>query len=152
MYVLLIPVSEFGFAVCSPWCPVDELLAAALWLDVRALDLFYAVSGHPRSLLGRPELAAGGNHHSTALTQPDPEVRGLVLGCPRFVSVGDRCSAVCRLTCQSLSAGCFPGAAVPCWVKKCSSVGARGRSGRTTQSKGTLIKINRLEGLQRDTC
>lgn len=139
MKALFVPVYEFRFADCSQRCVVDELSAAALCLEVRAFDFslthsLYVVPGHPHSLLGHPEPALAGNHNEAALTQHYPQVRGLVVGCPRFVSAGDCCSAACRPICQLLSAGSFHGAAVPCWVKKCSSGGGRGQSVRITQA------------------
>lgn len=73
------------------------------------------MSGAPRSLLGRPELAVGGYHQGeAALTEHNPQLRSLAVGLPRLFSVGDCCSAAGRPARQSLPAGGFPRAAVAC--------------------------------------
>lgn len=53
---------EFGFADCPLRSAVDGLSAAALWLEVKALDFVLTcrlcfLSGGPHSLLGLPELS-----------------------------------------------------------------------------------------------
>lgn len=130
-HVIIIPVCEAGLVDCSLWCAVDEPSVASLGLEVKTL--------RPVFPLGHPEIAEAGYHRELAPRQP--QVRGRVAGCPPFVPAADCCSAVGRPICQSHSAGCFPQAAVPCWVKKCSTGGGQGQSATTTQLEPTGFSL-----------